>query len=61
MTSKFNLLRLEVGAGPEEMISRVEDWGVPRRVAGTDGGFRDVEPFKVFSSVCMTGGKLDET
>ena len=47
MTPKEDPWGLEVGTGPKEVISGVEDWGIPRRVTGTDGGLRDVEPFKV--------------
>ena len=61
VTSKEDPLGLEVGAGLKEMISGVEDWGVPRRVARTDGGLRDVEPFKVLASVCVACSELGET
>ena len=61
MTSKEDPLGLEVGASPKEMISGVEDWGVPRRVARTDGGLGDVEPFEVFASVRVASSKLGET
>ena len=60
MMPKENLLGLEVGTGPEEVISRVEDWGIPRRMTGTDGGLWDVEPFKVLASVRVTCGKLSD-
>ena len=52
---------LEVGASPKEVISGVEDWGIPRRVARTDGGLRNVEPFKVLASVRVACSKLGET
>ena len=60
MTPKGDPLGLEVGTSPKEMISGVEDWGVPRRMTGADGGFRDVEPFKVLASVCVACGELGE-
>ena len=60
MMPKEDPLGLEVGAGPKEVIPGVEDWGIPRRVARTDGGLWDVKPFKVLASVCVACGKLGE-
>ena len=61
VTSKEDPLGLEVGAGLKEVIPGVEDWGIPRRVARTDGGLRDVEPFKVLASVRVACSELGET
>ena len=61
MTPKKDLLGLEVGASLKEVISGVEDWGIPRRMTRTDGGLWDIGPFKVLASVRMTCGELSET